>query len=161
MSQEELGLPDFNTIKRAAVASYEEKALMNPVLDEVARETSEEVILGFEEFLELPDEYLERIKTGLYRIYMDFVDKGPRSNDDSIDVINLKTIVGTFQFLANIFENDWDKITVEFLMLPVSMEISAMAYDLPNFDSHDAKFGFLLAMVFETGSVTGLNRRKT
>jgi hypothetical protein len=47
---------------------------------------------------------------------------------------------------------------MEFLMLPVSMEICAMTFELPNFDNHNARFGFLLAMVFENGSITGLRR---
>jgi hypothetical protein len=106
MSQEGLDLPDFNDIKLAAIASYEEKALNNPVLDEACREAAEDTILGFKAALDLPDEYFERIKTGIYRIYMDFTDKGLRENGKPVDTINDSTFVGTFRFLVNIFEND-------------------------------------------------------
>jgi len=100
-----------------------------------------------------------RIRTGLYRIYMDFTDQGP-SEEHETDMIHMDTIIGAFAMLARIYQSDWDEVTKEFSMPAVSMDIASRTTDVPRFNRHDARFGYLLAMVFENGSVTGLRRAK-
>ena len=147
-------------VEEAATARYQELAVENPVLHDVSVETSEEVAGGFKEIMG-PEfsQHADSLKSGLYRIYMDFTDKGPRENDEPIDMIHMKSVVGAFILLMRIYERDWGRVAEEFRLLTASMEIASEDEDVPDFDRHDTRFGFLFAMTLERGTVTGLRRQ--